>query len=74
MDLELLDNDAIDIDKGEEIKKEPPYSGPERRRVQRRSGHDRRAMVRFELDKSDRRRLEDRRKTTNVWDRGHTLF
>ena len=73
MDLELLDNSALDIE-AEEIKKRPPYNGPERRVAQRRCGHDRRAMVRFELDKADRRQLEDRRKSTNAWDKGHTLF
>ena len=35
------------------------YMGPERRRnVERRQGHDRREMIRFELDKEDRRRQE----------------
>lgn len=44
------------------------YPGPEHRVVQRRSGHDRREMVRFELDKEDRRSGKDRRKPKSVWD------
>ena len=37
--------------------------GPERRRnVERRQGHDRREMIRFELDKEDRRSGKDRRR------------
>jgi hypothetical protein len=40
-----------------------PYLGPERRHnVERRQGHDRREMIRFELDKDDRRSGKDRRK------------
>ena len=39
------------------------YVGPERRKnVERRQGHDRREMIRFELDKEDRRSGKDRRK------------
>jgi len=39
------------------------YMGPERRRnVERRQGHDRREMIRFELDKEDRRSGKDRRR------------
>lgn len=75
MELELVDNDKIGVD-DKEIKhsSKPKYEGPDRRTSARRRGHDRRAMVRFELDKTDRRQLEDRRSTSNVWDKGHTLF
>ena len=39
------------------------YRGPERRiNVERRQGHDRREMIRFEPDKEDRRSGKDRRK------------
>jgi hypothetical protein len=45
------------------------YRGPERRKSgERRQGHDRREMIRFELDKEDRRSGKDRRKQ-NGWDR-----
>lgn len=39
----------------------PPYTGPERRRKELRSGKDRRAMVRYEPDSQDRRTNRDRR-------------
>ncbi len=46
-------------------------SGKERRKQQRRSGEDRRDMIRFEPDKDDRRQIEDRRKDHHsVWDAG----
>ncbi|WP_200947053.1 hypothetical protein [Lysobacter sp. Root494] len=45
-----------------------PYRGPERRKEnERRQGHDRRDMIRFEPDKNDRRSGKDRRKRTG-WD------
>ncbi len=74
MEFELVDNAALEKELDEKISEKPPYDGPERRVGQRRCGHDRRSLVRFELDKSDRRQTEDRRNTTNVWDKGHTLF
>jgi hypothetical protein len=37
------------------------YMGPERRRENRRGGHDRRQDVRFELNKEDRRQRSGRR-------------
>ncbi len=47
---------------------EQPYKGPERRKGgDRRQGHDRREMIRFELDKDDRRSGKDRRKRSG-WD------
>lgn len=47
-----------------------PYTGPERRREQRRKLPDRRKMIRFEPDKDPRRSGKDRRKTNqDLWDR-----
>jgi hypothetical protein len=47
-----------------------PYTGPERRREQRRKNPDRREMVRFEPDKTPRRSGKDRRKTPgDLWER-----
>jgi hypothetical protein len=43
------------------------YSGPERRKSQRRSGKDQRDMIRFELDKDDRRSGNERRKSATSW-------
>ena len=75
MELELVDKEAYDEKKDAfSSKDKPKYDGPDRRVAQRRCGHDRRSMVRFELGKEDRRQLEDRRSTTNVWDKGHTMF
>ena len=75
MELELVDNASLETDKDKEANKaKASYKGPERRMGQRRCGHDRRTMVRFELDKADRRQMEDRRTTTNAWDKGHTMF
>ncbi len=45
------------------------YIGPERRTGERRSGADRRAMIRFEPDKEPRRSGRDRRRAVrSVWD------
>ena len=75
MELELVDNSTLETDKDKDATQgNSPYNGPERRIAHRRCGHDRRTMVRFELDKPDRRQKEDRRTTTNVWDKGHTMF
>ncbi|HEC28613.1 MAG TPA: hypothetical protein ENI65_03380 [Gammaproteobacteria bacterium] len=75
MELELLDKSAYDDEEGRAtLNVMKPYSGPDRRVENRRSAHDRRSMVRFELGKEDRRSLDDRRTTTNIWDKGHTLF
>lgn len=46
------------------------YTGPERRRVDRRSGKDRRAEVRFDLSAQDRRQSRGRRKN----DQNHQLW
>lgn len=44
------------------------YTGTEdRRKVERRSGHDQRDMIRFEIDKEDRRSGKDRRGTATSW-------
>jgi len=43
------------------------YSGRERRKSQRRTGKDQRDMIRFELDKEDRRSGNDRRKSATGW-------
>ena len=58
-------------EKGED-KKTPKkkYVGPERRRDNRRSGHDRRIDVRFEINKEDRRQSHGRReddKSPDFW-------
>lgn len=46
-----------------------PYSGPERRKGERRKKRDRRDMIRFELDKELRRSKKDRRKKNkDLWD------
>jgi hypothetical protein len=41
---------------------------PERRREERRSGHDRREELRFDADKPDRRSGTDRRASGHRWD------
>ena len=43
------------------------YKGSERRQYLRRTGHDRRTMVRYEPQKIDRRDYKDRR-TGAIWD------
>lgn len=50
------------------------WKGEERRRKVRRQGEDRREMIRFELDKDDRRSGEERRKDIkSAWDSGTTI-
>lgn len=50
------------------------YSGPERREEQRRTGEDRRDMIRFEPEKTDRRTGKDRRDhLQSGWDEGMTI-
>jgi hypothetical protein len=44
---------------------EQKYMGPERRRENRRTGHDRRLDVRFELNADDRRQSHGRREGDN---------
>jgi hypothetical protein len=41
---------------------EKKYTGPERRKGNRRSGSERRTEVRFEINKQDRRQAQGRRK------------
>jgi hypothetical protein len=56
---------------------EPEYTGPERRKDQRRQ-HDRREMIRFETPqkpkKTDRRSGKDRRKSATAWTKDHSHF
>ncbi len=48
----------------------PGYSGPERRKGERRVGAlDRRELIRFEPDKAPRRSGFDRRGPKSVWDK-----
>ncbi len=48
----------------------PGYSGPERRKGERRTGAlDRRELIRFEPDKAPRRSGHDRRGPRSVWDK-----
>lgn len=50
------------------------WNGEERRQQHRRSGSDRRDMIRFEPDKDDRRDGGDRRKERQSgWDSGTTI-
>jgi hypothetical protein len=47
-----------------------PYTGPERRKGQRRKNTDRREDVRFEVDKEPRRKGKDRRRSQrDLWER-----
>ena len=43
------------------------YTGTEHRKSQRRTGKDQRDMIRFELDKEDRRSGNERRKSATAW-------
>lgn len=43
------------------------YSGIENRKNQRRTGKDQRDMIRFELNKEDRRSGNDRRNSATSW-------
>ncbi|MFT7414198.1 MAG: hypothetical protein ACI9FO_000856 [Methylophagaceae bacterium] len=43
------------------------YSGTDMRKGQRRTGKDQRDMIRFELDKDDRRSGIDLRKSDTAW-------
>ena len=47
--------------------KHSQYTGTERRKSQRRTGRDQRDMIRFELDKDDRRSGNERRKSATYW-------
>jgi hypothetical protein len=44
-----------------------------RRQSERRSGHDQREMIRFELDKEDRRSGKERRKNDHSWHSDQTI-
>ncbi len=45
-----------------------PYTGPERRKQQRRKISERREEIRYEPEKEPRRKLKDRRKPSSIWD------
>lgn len=67
MELELVpDDDLPDAEQKPVFEEAPAYTGPERRKAQRRQTVDRREMMRFEA-KSGRRSGNDRRKTTGLW-------
>ena len=74
MELELVDKKDYEDDKAKTAAESESYDGPERRIEQRRVMADRRAMVRFELGKEDRRNMHDRRNSGEIWDKGHTMF
>lgn len=47
---------------------DPPYTGPESRKGQRRKISDRRTMIRYEPEKEGRRSSKDRRKSNpDLW-------
>lgn len=67
-----------DKDKEQELMKDDQHrhhtGSEERRKGPRRSGEDRRDMIRFEPDKDDRRKGEDRREDhKSGWDSGTTI-
>ena len=68
MDLELVPKDDKPDDKPETLAEEPAeqYTGPERRKRQRRQKVDRREMLRFE-EKQDRRSGKERRRLLGLW-------
>jgi len=70
MELELVpeDDEKDPANKAEEqvAEEAPAYTGPERRKQQRRQTVDRREMVRFE-EKADRRSGKDRRRPQGLW-------
>lgn len=45
----------------------------ERRGRERREGHDRRDMIRFDLENGDRRAYQDRRNNANSWRNDRTF-
>ncbi len=53
---------------GKEIADPGSYAGPERRIFNRRSGIDRRTMLRWEPTKDDRRQGTGRREDDQLWD------
>lgn len=58
--------DDLENDLKESKKTKGGYDGPERRKGQRRKGHDRRETVRFE-QKVDRRSGKERRGVEGLW-------
>lgn len=71
MELELVpeddDKDSAKKAEGQQAGEAPAYTGPERRKQQRRQTVDRREMVRFEA-KADRRSGNDRRRLQGLWE------
>jgi hypothetical protein len=69
MALELVPKDEVEqtgtTEKAAQEEK-PVYTGPERRKQQRRTHNDRREMVRFET-KADRRSGKERRRGVGLW-------
>ena len=53
---------------GNETTNPSSHAGPERRKFVRRSGIDRRTMLRWEPDKDDRRQGTGRREDDQLWD------
>ncbi len=50
-----------------------PYTGPDRRKGERRKNSDRRSSVRFEVGKEPRRSGKDRRRANrDLWDKRDT--
>ena len=76
MELELEPLDKSPKKPGKQPLDEPHYEGPNRRVAQRRCGHDRRNVVRYEPGSADRRAGAgaDRRTPDTPWDKGHTQF
>ena len=66
MVLELVPKDDVAAGDKKGQAETPIYTGPERRREQRRSHADRREMVRFEA-RADRRSGNERRDTVALW-------
>lgn len=73
MELELEPKDDNQKKPGRQPLDKPHYEGAERRVEQRRCGHDRRTVVRYEPGSADRRSGTDRRAPDTPWDEGHTL-
>jgi hypothetical protein len=70
-ELSLVETIEPEAEKSTE--EQEPYSGPERREDQRRK-HDRRDMLRFEVEvKKNDRRKKDRRKSDSMWTKNYDI-
>lgn len=69
LELEPLDSERYSSMEADYYPREPKdeYKGPERRHTPRRICIDRRSLVRFEIDKQDRRSDHDRREDGIKW-------